>query len=99
MMKSSFGLVTKINALPGKHSQLVEVLQGVTQLAFRIPGCMYYVVSNVSADPDSVFITEFWDTRASQQSAFAMAGIHEVMVQAQVLTRDFQQHELQPLAS
>ena len=96
-MNSNFGLATKVQALPGKHPQLVEVLREVTRLAFSVPGCLDYVVSTVPSEPGAVFITEFWDTQASQQSAFAMAGIHEAMVQFQALSHEVQQYELRPL--
>ena len=97
-MNSSFGLATKALALPGKHGELVHALQDVSRLVFNVPGCMSYVVSKVAGEPDAVFITEFWDRQHSQQSAFAVAGIYEVLVRFYALTRDIEQHELQPLA-
>ena len=59
---------------------------------------MSYVVSTVAGEPDAVFITEFWDRLHSQQSAFVVAGIYEVLVRLYALTRNIEQHELQPLA-
>ena len=96
-MNYSFGLATKALALPHRHKELVSVLEHVSRLVFNVPGCLSYVVSSVAGEPDAVFITEFWDHRDSQESAFAMAGICEVIVQFQALTCEIEQHELQPL--
>lgn len=98
-MNSSFGLATKARALPDKHDELVGVLADVSCLVFSVPGCMSYVVSTLPAEPDAVFITEFWDCRDSRESAFAMAGICEMATRFRLLTRGMEQHELQPLAS
>ena len=98
-MNPGFGQVTKAQALPGKHTQLVELPREVTRLAFNVPGCLDYVASTVPLEPGAIFITEFWDDQASQQSAFAMAGIHEATVQLQALSHQVQQHDLRRLTS
>lgn len=100
-MNSSYGygLATKARSLPGKHELLVEALEEVTRLVFNVPGCLSYVVSTLPAEPDAVFITEFWDHPDSQRSAFAMAGIYEVALRFHALSTDIEQHELRPLAS
>ena len=46
---------------------------------------MSYVVSTVAGEPDAVFITQFWDRLHSQQSAFVVAGIYEVLVRLYAL--------------
>lgn len=94
-----YGLATKAHALPGKHKLLVETLEEVTRLVFNVPGCLSYVVSTLPAEPDAVFITEFWDHPDSQRSAFAMAGIYEVALRFHALSAGIEQHELRPLAS
>lgn len=96
-MNYSFGLATRAVALPNRHDELVGVLENVSRLVFNVPGCLSYVVSGVAGEPDAVFITEFWDHRDSQEAAFAMAGVCEVIVQFRALTREIQQHELRPL--
>lgn len=44
-MHSSYGLATKVTALPGKHDSMVELLLKVSRVVFNVPGCLSYVVS------------------------------------------------------
>ena len=98
-MNSYYGLATKVRALPGQHESLSAILEEVSRLVFDVPGCLSYTVSSVADDPDAMFITEFWETRESQQSAFSMAAIYEIAIKFHALSADMEQHELQPLAN
>ena len=95
-MHSTFGRATKVRATPSQHASLVAALDEISRLFFNVPGFSSYVLSTVPAEPDVVFITEFWDQRQSQQSAFAMAGLCEVAARFQRLAAAVEQHELQP---
>lgn len=98
-MNSYYGLATKVRALPGQHESLSALLEEVSRLVLDVPGCLSYTVSSVNSDPEAMFITEFWEDRESQQSAFARAAIYEIAIKFHALSTDIEQHELQPLAN
>lgn len=96
-MHSSYGLATKVTALPGKHDSMVELLLKVSRVVFSVPGCLSYVVSTLPAEPDAVFIAEFWGSHDDQRAAFAMAHIFELANEFHALAAHVEQYELTPL--
>ena len=98
-MYSSYGLATKVTALPGKHDMMVELLMEVSRVVFNVPGCLSYVVSTLPSEPDAVFIAEFWGSHTDQKTAFARADIFELANEFHTLAAHIEQHELTPLTN
>src|SRR6185503_6636270 len=57
-----YGLIGKMTAVTGQRDALAAALLEGTG---AMPGCLSYVVANDPADPDSLWITEVWDSQAS----------------------------------
>ncbi|RYZ73199.1 MAG: hypothetical protein EOP91_05890 [Lysobacteraceae bacterium] len=96
-MHSPYGLATLLVPHPGSCDRMVELLLEVSRAVYHVPGCVSYVVSNVGPGSEKLFVSEYWDSREEQRSAFALAGIFELVSQIQALTAHFEQHELAPL--
>jgi quinol monooxygenase YgiN len=96
-MHSPYGLATLIVPNPAAHERMVELLMEVSRAVYHVPGCVSYVVSKVGPGSETLFVSEYWDSREEQRSAFALAGIFELVSQIQALTAHFEQHELAPL--
>jgi len=96
---SPYGLVSKVNALPGKRENLAEALLEISRLVLHSDGCLSYVVSIVPDDEDAIFVTEYWLNHDAHRTVFALPGLFELMNQCQALAADFKQTELHPLNS
>lgn len=96
---NTYGLVSKVNSLPGQRESLVEVLLEISRLVLHGDGCLSYVVSIVPDDDDTIFITEYWRSHDAHRTVFALPGLFELMNQCEVLAAGFEQTELHPLNS
>lgn len=96
-MHSPYGLATLLVPHPGSCDRMVELLLEVSRAVYHVPGCVSYVVSNVEAGSEKLFVSEYWASSEEQRSAFALAGIFELISQIQSLTAHVEQHELTPL--
>jgi quinol monooxygenase YgiN len=94
-----YGLVSKVNALPGQRANLIEVLLEISRLVFHGDGCLSYVVSIVPDDDDAIVVTEYWRSHDAHRTVFSLPGLFELMGRCQVLAAGFEQTELHPLNS
>ncbi|MFE9767918.1 putative quinol monooxygenase [Streptomyces sp. NPDC005808] len=65
------GRLMTMTAHPGKGDQLAGVLLRVAESLHGFPGCEIYLISQDTADPDTVHVTEVWRDEASAQAALA----------------------------
>lgn len=69
-MTIGYGFQATMTARPGKAEELVELLlSGPTTGPSAHPGCLLFLVSRSTADPNVVHLVEGW----------ASAGIHEAV--------------------
>ena len=57
-----YGLIGSFKATPGRRAELVSILLANVG---AFPGCHSYIVAENTADPDTIWNTEVWDTPAS----------------------------------
>ncbi len=57
-----YGLIGRMNVVPGQRDALAAILLEGTR---DMPGCLSYVIAADATDPDALWITEVWDSRAS----------------------------------
>ncbi|WP_405639083.1 putative quinol monooxygenase [Streptomyces sp. NBC_00019] len=60
-----------MTAHPGKGGELAAVLLRVAERLHGFPACEIYLISQGTADPDTVHVTEVWRDDASAQAALA----------------------------
>ncbi|MPY33401.1 antibiotic biosynthesis monooxygenase [Streptomyces adustus] len=65
------GRLMTMTAHPGKGGALAAVLLRVADRLHSFPGCEIYLISQDTADPDTVHVTEVWQDEASAQAALA----------------------------
>ena len=94
-----YGLVSKVNALPGQRENLAEALLEISRLVLHGDGCLSHVVSIVPDHDDAIFVTEYWRSHDAHRTVFALPGLFELMGRCQLLAADFEQTELHPLNS
>lgn len=90
-----YGLISKINAVPGKRDELAMIMLKATK---NMPGCLSYVVAADPKDPDGLWITEVWDSSESHQASLQLPEVQQAIAKGRPLIAGFSNRvETQPL--
>src|SRR5687768_15235084 len=81
-----YGLVGKMNAVPGQRDALLAILLEGTA---AMPGCLSYVIAADPADPDGLWITEVWDSAASHQASLKLPSVQAAITKGRPLIAGF----------
>jgi quinol monooxygenase YgiN len=77
-----YGLVGELKAVPGKRAELVGYLLDGTG---AMPGNLAYIVAEDLSDPDSIWITEVWRSKADHANSLALPAVRETIARARPL--------------
>lgn len=90
-----YGLMGRMKASPGKRAELAAILlQGTGDM----PGCLSYVVAEDLTDPDSLWITEVWDSADSHRASLSLPAAQAAIARGRPLIAGFDsQTETRPL--
>ena len=81
-----YGLISKVNAVPGQRDALVAILVEGTQ---AMPGCLSYVIATDRADADALWITEVWDTQASHKASLSLPAVQAAIAKGRAMIAGF----------
>ena len=81
-----YGLIGNFKAKPGKRDALVAAMLDDDT---PIPGCISFVVAHDASDPDSVWITEVWDSEASHKASLQLPSVKASIERAMPLIAKF----------
>ena len=84
-----YGLIGKMNAVPGARDQLVAILLESTG---EMPGCLSYIVANDPNDADAIWITEVWDNAESHKASLTLPAVKSAIARARPLIAGFGEH-------
>jgi quinol monooxygenase YgiN len=82
-----YGLIAKLKTTPGKRGEMIGILK---ESAVDMPGCLSYVVAKDSADEDTIWVTEVWDSQASHDASLSLPAVRNAIPQAKQLVADFE---------
>jgi len=83
-----YGLIGKIDAVAGQRDALAAILlKGVSGM----PGCRSYVVANDLEDPDALWVTEVWESKASHAASLTLPSVQEAIRDGRPLIAGFAQ--------
>ncbi|MBW8744383.1 MAG: antibiotic biosynthesis monooxygenase [Sphingomonas sp.] len=82
-----YGMIARIKAQPGKRSELAAILLEGTGI---MPGCLNYVVAEDMADPDTLVITEAWDSKQSHDNSLKLPAVQAAMTKGRPLIAGFE---------
>jgi quinol monooxygenase YgiN len=96
-----YGLISKINAVPGQRDALAAILLEGTQ---AMPGCLSYVIASDPADDKALWITEVWDSQASHQASLSLPAVQVAVAKGRTsghaalttMTASIESHEVTP---
>jgi quinol monooxygenase YgiN len=67
-----YGLSGKNVAQPGKGQELADVLLEASRGVAKAKGCRVYLVHISPAEPDAVWVTEVWDSKADHAASLSL---------------------------
>lgn len=77
-----YGSIGKMTAQPGRRDQLVEILmEGVSGM----PGCLSYIVAEDPADPNLIWITETWESKAAHAASLSLPSVKAAIAKGRPL--------------
>jgi quinol monooxygenase YgiN len=77
-----YGLIGRFKVQPGERDRLASILLEGTK---AMPGCLSYVVAADSKDPDSLWVTEIWESAASQKASLSLPAVRQAISQGRPL--------------
>ena len=67
-----YGEIGKIIAVSGKRDEVIgNILAGVSNM----PGCLSYIVAKDASNPDAIWISEAWDSKASHDASLSLPSV------------------------
>jgi len=81
-----YGLIVKLTAIPGKREELIRKLR---ESAGDMPGCLSYVVAKDSAEENTLWVTEVWDTLTSHDASLSLPSVRNAIPQTKAIVSSF----------
>lgn len=85
-VEENFGLIGEIKALPGKGGQLAALLLDGSR---DMPGNIAYIVAQSNDDPDSIWVTEVWNTKTEHGQSLKLPQVQAAIAKARPLIAGF----------
>ena len=80
------GLIGKITVKPGTRDEFLRhLLSGIDGM----PGCLSYVVANDPTRPDTVWVTEVWESEAHHRASLQLPAVKAAIAGAMPLIEVF----------
>ena len=93
-----FGLYGKMKAQAGQRDALIAYLMQAANGLREIDGCYVYIVNSDPADPDAIWVTEVWRSKADHQASLSLEATMTLIAQARPLIAEMSQRiEVVPL--
>jgi quinol monooxygenase YgiN len=81
-----YGLIVKMTIVPGKRDEMIAILK---ESAADMPGCFSYVVAKDSADENTIWVTEVWDSMASHDASLSLPSVQSAIPRSKALVATF----------
>jgi len=85
-MEELYGLIGEIKAAPGKRAELLGYLLDGTG---AMPGNLAYLIAEDAANPDSIWITEVWRSKADHANSLSLPQVQATITKARPLIAGF----------
>ncbi|GAB3203283.1 quinol monooxygenase YgiN [Pontibacter aydingkolensis] len=80
-----YGLHGNLKAQNGLGKELAAILLQASALVSTAKGCHLYLVSTDKQNPDTIWITEVWDSKEDHDSSLQLDGVGALISQAMPL--------------
>lgn len=90
-----YGLIGKMMCAPEHRDSLVAILLEGTS---GMPGCLSYVVAKDPTDPNSIWITEVWESQDRHKASLSLPSVQAAIARARPVIAGFgERFETQPV--
>jgi len=72
----------KLTAKAGCSDELADILLEASRLVSTAKGCKLYVIGRDQNDPDSVYVTEIWESKEDHDNSLKAEGVRELIMKA-----------------
>lgn len=80
-----YGLHGHFNAKEGQGPQLADILIQAAGLMQFAKGCHLYAVALDEQQPNTVWVTEIWDSKEDHDNSLSAPGVRELIAEAMPL--------------
>jgi quinol monooxygenase YgiN len=81
-----YGLIGKMLTAPGQRDSVIAIL---TEGTAAMPGCLSYIVATDPTDPNAIWITEVWDSKASHEGSLKLQAVQAAIAKARPMITGF----------
>jgi quinol monooxygenase YgiN len=81
-----YGLIGKIDTVPGQRDALAAILLDGTH---AMPGCLSYVIATDPADPNALWVTEVWETQANHKASLSLPAVQAAIAKGRAMIAGF----------
>ncbi|WP_459645367.1 putative quinol monooxygenase [Kineococcus sp. NUM-3379] len=79
---------------PGTREEVVKILLEEVE-ALHSVGCYQYVVGELENDPDTIWISEVWESKEAHEASLQLPAVRDAITRAMpLLTGEFSSHEV-----
>lgn len=90
-----YGLIGKINTVPGQRDAFIAVLrEGIDDM----PGCISYIIATDPTDDNAIWVTEVWDRKESHAESLRLPSVQQAIAKGRSMMAGFgERFETNPL--
>ncbi len=81
-----YGLIGNMKAVAGRRDDLIAIL---TEAVSNMTGCLSYIVAKDSADEDTIWVTEVWDSKESHDASLSSPQVKKAISMGRPLIKAF----------
>lgn len=78
-MSEMYGIVGQMKTAEGKRGEVIEALLEGTQ---DMPGNIAYLIAEDLGDPDSIWITEVWESKDAHAASLQLPSVQQAIGKA-----------------
>lgn len=72
----------KLTAKAAHSKELADILINASRLVEKTKGCKLYAIGKDLNEPNSVYITEIWDSKEDHDQSLKQEGVRELIMKA-----------------
>ena len=84
----------KLVAWPGQRDALAAVMLDEKAALASMPGCRLYLILANEQEPDTLLVTELWDSAEAHQASLSLPSVAETIARARPLLERVEGEEL-----
>ena len=81
-----YGLIGRIKATSGRRNELAAILAGMGAM----PGCLSHIVAEDADDPDSLWVTEVWESKQAHAGSLSLPAVQDAIARGRSFIAGFE---------